>query len=260
MEHTTKKQSGDPGRAVHWGPVAAVFVTVAVYFAAQICAGVFIALYPGLRGWTTVQRDQWITESVDAQFVAVLITEAVTVWLVWRFLKSRKSGWADIGLVGPRAQDIWTAAKGYVFYFVCFLSLTMFFERFVTVVDLDQEQQIGFGKTGNTVPELGLIFISLVILPPLVEEIICRGFLYTGLRSHLPVTVAALITSILFAAAHLQFGSGNQLLWIAAADTFVLSLVLVYVRQKAASLWPAIYIHMFKNLAAFSLLFIFHVN
>ncbi|HTE58501.1 MAG TPA: type II CAAX endopeptidase family protein [Verrucomicrobiae bacterium] len=260
MEQVTEKQPGDPGRRVHWGPIAAVFVTVAVYFAAQICAGVFIALYPGMRGWTAAQRDQWVTNSVDAQFIAVVITEAVSVWLIWKFLKSRKSGWADIGLIRPRAQDVWTAAKGYVFYFVCFLGLSMFFERFVNAVDVGQEQQIGFGKAGNTLPELGLIFISLVILPPLVEEIICRGFLYTGLRSRLPLAIAALITSILFAAAHLQFGTGSQLLWIAAADTLVLSLVLVYVRQKAGSLWPAIYIHMFKNLAAFSVLFIFHVS
>jgi membrane protease YdiL (CAAX protease family) len=259
MERTASHQPAD-GRSVHWGPVAAIVVTIVTFLAAQICAGVIISLYPSLRGWSAVQRNAWLNEAVDAQFLAIVVTEAVTIWLLWKFLQSRKATWADIGLVRPRAKDIWTAAKGYAVYFGCFLGLSVFIERFVTGIDLNQEQQIGFAKGGNTGPELTVIFLSLVILPPLAEEILCRGFLYTGLRSKLPVVTAAIVTSILFGAAHLQFGSGAQLLWIAAADTFVLSMILVYVRQKAGSLWPAIYIHMFKNLAAFMILFVFHIS
>jgi membrane protease YdiL (CAAX protease family) len=259
MEATAKKSTDASGRNVPWGPLAAIVVTVVTYFVAQICAGVFIAFYPSIRGWTRGQADVWLRQSVDAQFLAIAITEAVTVWLLWKFLQSRKATWANIGLIRPRLRDILVAAKGYAVYFVCFLSLTVFIEKFLPSINLEQEQQIGFDKAGNTAPELLAIFFSLVILPPLVEEIVCRGFLYTGLRSKMSVIWAALITSTLFAAAHLQFGSGSQPLWIAAIDTFVLSLILVYARQKTGSLWPAIYIHMGKNMAAFLLLFVFRI-
>ena len=77
-----------------------------------------------------------------------------------------------------------------------------------------------------------------------------------GLRTNLPVVPAAIITSILFGAAHLQFGSDKPLLWIAAMDTFALSMVLVWMRVKTQNLWAPITLHMLKNTVAFVLLFI----
>jgi membrane protease YdiL (CAAX protease family) len=60
----------------------------------------------------------------------------------------------------------------------------------------------------------------------------------------------------LFAVAHLQFGSGAPLLWIAAIDTFVLSLFLIYLKDKTDSLWAPILLHMLKNFIAFMALFV----
>lgn len=94
------------------------------------------------------------------------------------------------------------------------------------------------------------------MLPPLVEELLMRGFLYKGLKNGLRRAWAVLITSALFAIAHLQFGSGSALLWAAAIDTFVLSLVLIYLVEKSRSLWPAIGVHAMKNGFAFLFLFV----
>src|SRR5690606_7282850 len=104
--------------------------------------------------------------------------------------------------------------------------------------------------------QLILVFISLVLLPPFVEEVLARGFLYTGLKTKWPVWAAAVVTSLIFAAAHLEFGSGAPLLWVAAIDTFTLSLVLIYLREKTGKLGASIMLHMLKNGVAFVLLFI----
>ena len=84
-----------------------------------------------------------------------------------------------------------------------------------------------------------------------------RGFLFTGLTQKMNVVLAAIVTSIIFAAAHLQWGSGAPLLWAAAADTFTLSMVLVWLRHKTGSLWPGIGVHFIKNGIAFLALFVF---
>jgi membrane protease YdiL (CAAX protease family) len=81
--------------------------------------------------------------------------------------------------------------------------------------------------------------------------------LYKGLRNKFSFPVAAVATSLLFALGHLQFGSGAPLLWVAGLDTFVLSVVLCYLREKTGSLWPGIMIHAAKNAVAFSVLFLF---
>jgi len=125
-------------------------------------------------------------------------------------------------------------------------------------LNFEQEQEIGF-STAVSGLTLVPIFISLVVLPPVVEEILARGFLYTGLRTKLKPILATLITSVLFAVAHLQWGEGAPLLWVAAIDTFVLSMVLCYLRETTGRLAAPIMLHAIKNGIAFAALFIFKV-
>lgn len=241
-----------------YGPVAAISITVGAFFASQLLVGLAIGLLPMLFGWEVSQVDTWLTESVLAKFLTILAVEAVLLWLIWQFMKSRRIPAKSIGLVKPEVRDISYAIIGYVVYFVLFIALTVIAKGFFPGLDLEQEQEIGFSRatTGNA---LWLVFATLVILPPVTEEIVCRGFLYTGLRNKLPKIIAAIITSIIFAAAHLQWGSGKALLWAAALDTFVLSMILVYLRDKTGRLWSPILVHMFKNGLAFTILFVFRL-
>jgi len=57
----------------------------------------------------------------------------------------------------------------------------------------------------------------------------------------------------------LQARSGQPLLWVAGIDTFILSLVLIYLREKTDSLYASIGLHMLKNTIAFLGLFVFKV-
>ena len=58
----------------------------------------------------------------------------------------------------------------------------------------------------------------------------------------------------------MEFGSGQPLLWVAALDTFTLSMVLCYLRQETDSLWPGILLHALKNCIAFITLFVLHAS
>jgi membrane protease YdiL (CAAX protease family) len=98
------------------------------------------------------------------------------------------------------------------------------------------------------------------VLPPIVEETVFRGFIFTGLRGKLKFVWAAVLTSLLFATAHLEFGSGKPLLWVAGLDTFTLSLALCYLREKTGSLWPGILLHALKNGVAFLSLFVLAIH
>ena len=142
---------------------------------------------------------------------------------------------------------------GFAAYFVLYIVGLVIAKALVPSLNLEQEQEIGF-STNTQGAALLPVFISLVILPPITEEIVARGFLFGGLRTKLPFAVAATITSVLFAAAHLGEAS-EGLLWIAAVDTFILSLVLCYLREKTGSLWPSIGVHALKNGLAFIVLF-----
>jgi membrane protease YdiL (CAAX protease family) len=125
-------------------------------------------------------------------------------------------------------------------------------------INLDQKQELGFDAVVGTIERL-MAFVSLVVLPPIVEEVMFRGFLFAGLRKKLPFPAVALLVSLIFASLHLLEGSGG-LLWVAGIDTFVLSLVLCYVREKTGNLWAGIAVHMLKNCVAFLYLYVFVVR
>jgi membrane protease YdiL (CAAX protease family) len=59
------------------------------------------------------------------------------------------------------------------------------------------------------------------------------------------------VTSLLFGMAHLQSGENASLIWSAALDTFVLSLILVYLRETTGALYAGVLVHSLNNLIAF---------
>lgn len=236
-----------------WRPAESVSVTVAIYFVSQLAVGVLLGIYYLATG--TVDMQAITAHSVLGNFVAVLLFELMTVFLLVAFLQRRKATRESIGFIRPRWSDLVYSLAGYGVYFILFLMAIVIIKALLPGVDLDQPQELGFDP-GTTGPALILVFMSLVILPPIVEEIVCRGFLYAGLRSQLPLITSVLITNVVFAAAHLQAGSGNPLLWIAAVDTFILSTVLIYLREKTGGLAAPIGLHALKNALAFTLLFI----
>jgi hypothetical protein len=95
-------------------------------------------------------------------------------------------------------------------------------------------------------------------LPPFAEEIMFRGFLFSGLKKKLPVIWAALFTSLLFAVPHLLESGSGGLLWIAGIDTFILSMVLCWLRQKTDRLYAGMGLHALKNFIAFATLYLLH--
>jgi membrane protease YdiL (CAAX protease family) len=241
-------------KTVPWGPIAAIIVTAGTFFGSQIFAQFLVSAYVAMRGWTTVQATKWINSSTIGQFIIVVLAESFVLVVLWLFLKKRKASFKTLGLITPKLRDIGYALAGFGVYFPLLMLSSFLLHVLAPSLQIDQKQQIGFEAAHGAA--LILVFISLVIVPPLVEEILVRGFLYSGLKSRLPKLWAALVASLIFAAAHLQFGSGAPLVWSAAMDTFILSLVLIYLREKTDGLWASIFLHMTKNGLAFVVLFV----
>ncbi|HYH36273.1 MAG TPA: CPBP family intramembrane glutamic endopeptidase, partial [Candidatus Saccharimonadales bacterium] len=221
--------------SVPWKPWLGVLFIVFIYYASQLFSGILLSVYPGLRGWSQTQALDWLSESVGAQFTFILLAEVLSIGAIYLFLKRYKLGFASIGLKKPRWNDLFNGLLAVPVYFLLYVVTVGIVSHLVPGLDVDQEQQIGFNNVQGGLPLL-LTFISLVVLPPLAEEIMVRGFLYSTLKKALPLIGAVILTSLLFASAHLPEGGAAGPLYIAALDTFVLSLVLIYLREKTGSL------------------------
>lgn len=232
-----------------------VFSTIALFFLAEILGGLLVSIFPVLQHWSPARANQWLSNSVTAQVVYGVLADGLIVAGVMVLMKWLHWNWSTIGLKKPKLRHIAYGLLAVVPYYLLYIIAIFIATTLVPSLNVNQTQNIGFNSVHGAFPII-LAFISLVIVPPLAEEIATRGFLYTGLRKWLPKVASALIVSALFGAAHLPEGGSAGPLWIGAIDTFTLSLVLVFLREKTGNLWAGITLHAIKNGVAFISLFI----
>lgn len=243
-----------PSQQKLFGPVMSVVFTVSGFFAAQFWAGVLIAPFLLLFRSDSAEALDLLQNNAWASFGFIILLEAITLWIIYTLLHVEfGSTFKTLGFNRPRNKYIAYALAGFAVYFVFYIVGVLIAKQLAPGIDLEKEQDIGFDTSARGITLLP-IFLSLVILPPITEEIVARGFLFGGLRSKLSFLPAAAATSVVFAAAHLG-GAKEGLLWVATIDTFILSLVLCYLREKTGSLWPSIGVHALKNGLAFIVLF-----
>lgn len=82
-------------------------------------------------------------------------------------------------------------------------------------------------------------FIVGAIFAPLVEEIFFRGFLFQGFRAKYGWVSAMLLSSAIFAVAHLDP--------VSLIPTFILGNLLAYLYHRSNSVWPAVILHVLVN-------------
>ncbi|MES2876219.1 MAG: type II CAAX endopeptidase family protein [Patescibacteria group bacterium] len=125
------------------------------------------------------------------------------------------------------------------------------------VINPEVGQQIGFENLTLRVEYL-VAFITLVIMAPLAEELLFRGYFLGRLTERNGKWLALLVTSVVFGLMHLVGASesGIVLQWGAAADTFAMGLVAGALRLLSGSIWAGVVLHSVKNAIAFYFLFI----
>ena len=101
-------------------------------------------------------------------------------------------------------------------------------------------------------PPVGVLLILGVntLLVSFSEEVMFRGFLYTGLRDALPIWPAIVVTSILFGAPHILnvmlIGHLGAAIGQAAFATLT-GIMFLALRIRTGSLWPVILLHAAWN-------------
>jgi membrane protease YdiL (CAAX protease family) len=227
-----------------WGPTAAIIVSIAAYIASQLILIIPATLISRSNGSQNI--DQILQDSSWLQLVLTGISSIGILAVLWLFLRSRKQKLKSLGFARIKPSDFGWLAIALVSYFII-LALTMAVVTKIPGFNADQVQDVGY-KTATAGWQLVFAFIGLVVLPPLAEEMLFRGFMYRGLASKWPRIIAALVTSLLFALVHFQ--------WNVGVDVFILSLVLIALYEKTKNLWMSVFLHAIKNGLAFVALFV----
>lgn len=250
MQITNDTSSGN-----YHNPVATVALAVIIYLFSQAMAVLMIGVVFLSLGISADEAEVWVTKNTVGTFVLYVVVSLSMFTVLRLIIKKRNISWKDLGFREFELNHIGLALLAYLVYLVGLFVTVIIVNGLIPGLDTTQEQQLGFGSEVQGYG-LVLVFASLVVLPPLIEETLMRGFVFTSLRNKLQFIPSLIITGLLFAVGHLQFGSGAKLLWIAALDTFILSGFLCYLREKYNSIWPCILLHGIKNFVAFFVLFV----
>lgn len=153
----------------------------------------------------------------------------------------------ELGLKGlPTWTDIGLAPVGLLVYFLGAAAIVALFKVFPWF-NAVEAQDVGFNSIYAPTDRI-IAFIALVIIAPVAEEIIFRGWLYGKLRNRLKIIPAMLIVSVLFGVLHGQ--------WNVGVNVFALSLVLCGLREITGTIYAGMIVHILKNALAFYLLYL----
>lgn len=162
---------------------------------------------------------------------------------VWRL-----PSWSDIGL---------SILAVLPYYVISGLMLYVGMEV-LQVIDPHVGQDVPFKDLSLRI-EYFVAFITLVVLAPLAEELMFRGYFLGKLQDRTGKWLAVVVTAVVFGLMHL-LGIADDgsvaLQWGATADTFAMGLVAGGLRVVTGSIWAGALLHSIKNAIAFYFLFI----
>lgn len=227
-----------------WSPWSAILLTILAYLASQLIIILPLAIILLFKHGQNIQT--LLDKSTLLNFTLSAVSALMIILVLWIFLRRKKLKFKDLGFRAVKITDFGWLTIGTVAYFIL-LIVILTLASHIPGFNVNQSQDIGYQGVKGW--QLGLAFVGLVVLPPLAEEMLFRGFLYRGLASRWPKIVAALVASSLFAVVHFQ--------WNVGVDVFVLSLVLIALLEKTKNLWVCIGLHAVKNTIAYLTLFVF---
>lgn len=139
-------------------------------------------------------------------------------------------GWRALPALGFRPARFWTVVLGTVGALVVSIAVSQLGEP------EGVKQALDVART----PSLFVASMAVMaLLAPLVEEAVFRGLLYGWVAGRWGTTIAWLVSSILFAAAHVE--PAHALL------VLPLGLWFGWLRRRTDSLWPSLVAHMVNN-------------
>lgn len=140
--------------------------------------------------------------------------------------------------------------------FVCFLTIfaiNLLYQSLLSTLHLNvQTNDQTILQLGKIAPfTMYALLLLAVFVAPLCEEVLFRGFLFTGFQRSMPLAWAVVLSALIFAAAHNDLPSFPVL--------FCIGLLLALLRWRTRSLWPGILLHLLNNAwSALSIILVLH--
>ena len=171
----------------------------------------------------------------------------IIILVPWKLLKMKTTR-EELGLRElPTWTDILLAPIAFIVFLIASGFIMAVMQAILPSIDWTQEQDVGFNNIISNL-DFVLAFLSLVVVAPIAEEVIFRGWLYGKMRRKMSAVPAILIVSLLFGLVHGQ--------WNVGVVVFTMSIAMCLIRELTGTIWGGILVHMIKNGLAFYALYV----
>ena len=226
---------------VPWG-VRDVLIFIVAWFGLQLLFGVMLQVLsrsiPAVAMFLRALENHSVAASFGLDLVGVIIGLALVAGFVRHYRSSwQMVGWRKVGIL----KTLLYLFGIMIIFFILAQAALMLVEFLIPSFNANQPQTNEFTSGISTNRNLALI--ALVLLPPIFEETIFRGFIFPALSKRLGVVGGAILSSIIFGAAH---GQANLFVY-----TSILGLLLCFMYVRLRSIFPGILLHMLNNYLAF---------
>ncbi len=166
--------------------------------------------------------------------LAMIFTFFVVVGTIWRLIRAKRGKFADYMAIKPFTwRDFLSTAILLIVLNVLISGVGIWLER---------EPMLFMDKLAASAHPLWLLVLVIVIIVPIYEEMMFRGFMWSGLAgSRLGEWGASILTSMGFALIHGQYAAVE---WV---EIFLLAMLFSYARWRSGSLLLPIMLHIMNN-------------
>ncbi|MEW6213360.1 MAG: type II CAAX endopeptidase family protein [Acidobacteriota bacterium] len=235
----------DPDRP-RWGPGAGIGAW-AVSIVAPLVLGV-LALIPVMMmeqralGRMPTQEEMMKSPKVAlASIIATIVGQVIAMLACWMIVTNMRKqpffeslGWHWGGLSIARRIGL-----------VVSIVLVMVGLQIGLPHVLPDSENTQFEQMLRTSATVRILIAAMAVLSaPIVEEIVYRGVLYSGLRSRIGVPVSVIVVTLLFTAVHVPQYWGA---WASLVALTMLSLMLTVLRARSKSILLCIAVHFVFN-------------
>ncbi len=248
-------QPPDPDNP-HWGAFAGIGIWLLSFISPLVLQIIFIIPFTltlaGETGGPPAQEQmqeeltKWIGTPTGAMVVlaATIGAQLITIIVCWMVVtRNREEPFFES--LGWHWADMRGAMR---VFFVLGTVAAMYALNGTLVRFLPESEQTDFQKLLSAGLSIRIVIVVMAVLTaPIVEEVVYRGVLYSGLRHKMSMQGSVIIVTLLFVAVHVPQYWGA---WAGIVGLIFLSFTLTVIRAFTKSILPCVAIHLVFNLVA----------
>ena len=205
-----------------------------VFLGSFLLSSLFVSAYSFLSG---AEQDFESLPLVLASGFGLQLSSILAWYLFKQFaiyeVRDQPVGWLAAAKVG---------AIGFACVYLALMPTMLIWRLFLDTIGIEYEFQLPvlLVQNGGSPVEMALMICLIVIVAPICEELVYRGFLFRYLNHRLPRGLSILVPSLIFALMHFNLHSFMPLL--------VLSIALCIVYRASGNLVSSVTVHALFNL------------